>query len=96
MADIILEAQRRHETGSRPAGRLRAAGKIPGVLYGKGFPPVGVTVDHREVRNTFNHAENRTAEFSLVLDGVTHKVKIQEIQRDPVKGTAAHIDFITV
>ncbi len=96
MADITLEAQLRTDTGSRPAGRLRATGRIPGIVYGKGVEAFGVSLDHREVRNTFNHAENRLVEFSLVVDGVPHKVKIQDIQRDPVKGTAAHIDFRTV
>lgn len=96
MADITLAAQRRTETGSRPAGRLRAAGRIPGVVYGKGVEAFGVSLDHREVRNTFGHAETRAQAFTLMVDGVAHQVKIQEIQRDPLKGTAAHIDFVTV
>jgi large subunit ribosomal protein L25 len=96
MADITIEAERRTERGSGPAGRLRAAGKLPGVVYGKGFEPVSISVDHRTFRNTFNHVENQAEVISLVVDGVTHKVKIQDIARHPVKGTAAHVDFITV
>lgn len=96
MADITLEAQIRKESGSGPTGRLRAQGSLPGVVYGKGFAPVSISVDHRTFRNTFNHVENRSETISLVIDGVAHKVKIQDIQRNPVKGTAAHVDFITV
>jgi large subunit ribosomal protein L25 len=96
MADITIEAERRNERGSGPAGRLRVAGKLPGVVYGKGFPAVSISVDHRIFRNTFNHVENRSETLTLMLDGVAHKVKIQDIARHPVKGTAAHVDFITV
>jgi large subunit ribosomal protein L25 len=96
MADITIAAQSRNETGSGHAGRLRASGRIPGIVYGKGVEPYGVSVDHREFRNTFNHVENRSETISLMVDGVAKRVKIQEIQRDPVKGTAAHVDFIAV
>lgn len=96
MADITIEAQSRNETGSGPAGRLRESGRIPGVVYGTGVPAFGVSVDHRTFRNTFNHTENRSKTISLVVDGVAHEVTIQDIQRHPVKGTAAHVDFKTV
>jgi ribosomal protein L25 (general stress protein Ctc) len=48
------------------------------------------------VRNAFNDRTVRELPFTLVVDGVSHNVKIQDIQRDPVKGGAAHLDFIIV
>ncbi len=44
-----------------------------------------------------NRSEHSRHAYAVhVVDGTAHRVRIQEIQRDPVKGTAAHIDFITV
>jgi large subunit ribosomal protein L25 len=97
MAAITFNAELRTSTGSADAGRLRAAGKIPGVLYGKGIAePISLFVDHRELRNTFNDRAVRALPFTLVLDGVSREVKIQDIQRDPVRGSAAHVDFLVV
>jgi large subunit ribosomal protein L25 len=97
MADITFTAELRTSTGSADAGRLRASGKIPAVLYGKGITtPLSLFVDHRELRNTFNDRAVRELPFTLVIGGVSRAVKIQEIQRDPVRGSAAHVDFITV
>jgi len=96
MSDITLAAELRTATGSGPVGRLRAASRVPGVLYGKGAAPVSVSVDHRELRNTFNDRANREKTFTLVLEGKSHTVKIQDIQRDPVRNTALHVDFLLV
>ena len=97
MSDLTLAAERRDTTGSGPSGRLRNEGRIPAVLYGKGIDtPISITVDHREVRHAFQDKANRLLTFTLTVDGTPHQVKIQEIQRDPVRNTAAHIDFITV
>ena len=40
MAEIILQATPRPPQGTRPARRLRAEGKVPGVVYGLGGDPV--------------------------------------------------------
>jgi large subunit ribosomal protein L25 len=93
MSQITLQAELRTETGSGAAGRLRAAGRIPGVVYGKG-DPVHVTVDHHELRLAFPTMASRASDVSLVVDGTAHAVKLQEIQRDPVKGVAIHLDFV--
>ena len=44
MADTTLVAVRRPEQGSRPAGRLRREGQLPGIVYGLGADNVSVTV----------------------------------------------------
>jgi large subunit ribosomal protein L25 len=97
MSDITLTAERRTAAGSRAAGRLRAEGKLPAVVYGKGIDaPISVALDHREVRNAFQTSASRDETFTLVLDGANHTVKLHEIQRDPVRGGAAHLDLLVV
>lgn len=96
MADITLTANVRAQKGSRPVGRLRAAGKLPAVLYGKGMTPVALVLDHHDVSKALHDPASRLEELNLVVAGLTHRVKIQHIQRDPVRRTAAHIDFLAV
>ena len=50
MAEITLLAETGRPTGSRESGRLRAAGHIPGVIYGHGTAPIPVSVEGRELR----------------------------------------------
>ena len=40
-----LAASRRHETGKGAARRLRAAGQVPAILYGKDQEPVSLTLN---------------------------------------------------
>ena len=54
MSESTLVAETGRPTGSRASGRLRAAGKIPGVLYGHGLAPVSLAVDRRELRHALS------------------------------------------
>lgn len=94
MSQVTLQAELRAEMGSGHAGRLRADGKLPAVVYGKGTDPVHIVLDHHEVRLAFPTMASRANDVALVVGGATHAVKVQEIQRDPVKGVAIHIDFL--
>ena len=50
MADkVVLEATRRELTGKQ-VRQLRAAGEVPGILYGPGFEPVPLKVSWVELR----------------------------------------------
>ena len=96
MATITLHAEIRTEHGSRPSGRLRAAGKLPAVLYGKDIDPVSLVLDHHEVSIALPDTASREGELALVIGGTTHRVRLQAIQRDPVRRNAAHLDFVAV
>ena len=47
--ELKLVAERREGTGKGVARKLRAAGKIPAVLYGQGLETTPLTVDSREL-----------------------------------------------
>jgi large subunit ribosomal protein L25 len=96
MSDITLTAELRTELGSAAAGRLRVAGRLPAVVYGKGMEPVSITLDHHQVSLAFKTAASRAEEFTIVLNGASHKVRIQELQRDPVRRSARHLDLMVV
>ena len=96
MAEIALVAQVGRPTGSRAAGRLRAAGQIPGVIYGHGTNPTPVAVDGRALRNALMSDAGLNALLELDLDGTKHLAMARELQRDPVRHSVMHVDFVIV
>jgi large subunit ribosomal protein L25 len=96
MPDITLVAETGRPTGTRPAGRLRAAGKVPGVLYGHGMAPIALAVDRRELRHALTGAAGVNAVVQLRVDGTTHPTVVKDLQRHPVRHTVTHVDFIVV
>jgi large subunit ribosomal protein L25 len=96
MPEITLVAEPRHRTGSRPSGRLRAAGKVPGVIYGHGLDPIAVAVDARELRHALNTDAGVNALLNLQVDGTSHLTLARDLQRDPVRNVVVHVDFLVV
>ncbi len=96
MPESTLVAETGRPTGSRASGRLRAAGKIPGVLYGHGLAPVPLAVDRRELRHALSGPAGVNAVVQLKVGADTHPTVVKDLQRDPVRRTVTHIDFIVV
>ncbi|HZU71440.1 MAG TPA: 50S ribosomal protein L25 [Acidimicrobiales bacterium] len=93
MPEITIAADARPAAGTRASGRLRAAGKVPGVIYGHGTHPISVAVDGRELRGALSTDAGLNALLALKIDGTTHLTMAREIQRHPVRGTVLHVDF---
>ncbi|MBA3653106.1 MAG: 50S ribosomal protein L25 [Actinobacteria bacterium] len=93
MPEIALPVEIGRSTGSRPAGRLRAAGKIPAIVYGHGLSPVAVAVEGRALRAALMTEAGLNALMSVKLDGTEHLVMARDIQRDPVRHRVTHVDF---
>ena len=96
MAEITLVAEAPRPTGSRAAGRLRAAGQIPAVVYGHGHDPLAISVDGRALRSALSTDVGLNALLSLRIGKETQLALAREIQRHPVRGTYTHIDFQVV
>ena len=76
-------------------GKLRRQGVIPGIIHGKDFEPVHVQVDERAFELLYRKAHG-TALVNLKLDGKTVQVLIHAVQRDKLRGTALHIEFLKI
>jgi large subunit ribosomal protein L25 len=96
MAEITLVAEAPRPTGSRPAGRLRAAGRVPGVIYGHGRDPLPISVDGRALRAALTTPAGLNALLAVQVAGETHLTLAREIQRHPVRSTVTHVDFLIV
>jgi large subunit ribosomal protein L25 len=96
MPDISLVAEPGRGTGSRPSRRLRAEGKVPGVVYGQGNDPVAIAVDRRELRHALSGPSGVNAVINLQVDGSSKPTVVKSLQRDPVRRTVTHVDFLVV
>ena len=96
MADATLTADRRTAAGKRPAGRLRREGLVPAVVYGLHEENVSVTVSSRELTHILAGPSGVNTVITLKLDGKDQLALARQIQRNPVKGTLVHVDFIRI
>ncbi|HUZ19106.1 MAG TPA: 50S ribosomal protein L25 [Acidimicrobiales bacterium] len=96
MAEITLVAEPREESGTAVSRRLRAAGRIPGILYGHGVTPVPLSVDARALRSALTTEAGVNVLFELDVAGQRHLAVARELQRHPVRQTVAHVDFQVV
>ena len=82
--------------GTRSVRRLRATGKVPGVVYGLGADPINLTVDWRELRAALVTEQGLNAVIHLDIEGTTTPTLVKEMQRHPVRRNVLHVDFIRV
>lgn len=92
--DITVAADVRSSRGKNEAHRTRAAGKIPGVVYGASKDPVAVAVNPREITKITHSSTGFNTIFTLaIVDGESTPVMVVDQQLDPIKSTLLHVDF---
>jgi large subunit ribosomal protein L25 len=96
MAEITVAADPGRPTGSRAAGRLRAEGKVPGVVYGLGKDAVPVAIVWRDLRHALVGDAGLNALIDLHVGDGSELVMVKELQRHPVRRDVLHVDFLRV
>jgi large subunit ribosomal protein L25 len=96
MAEITLQADVGRPTGTRVSKRLRAAGRVPGVVYGLDSDPVPVDVDWRELRQVLTGEAGLNALIDLQFGGQKELSIVKALQRHPVHHTVTHVDFLLI
>lgn len=89
----IVHAEIRENFGKGFARRLRAAGKIPAVLYGHGTDPVHVALPGHQMLLLVRHAN---ALIELDIAGKPQLALVKDVQRDPVHQIIEHIDLVVI
>jgi large subunit ribosomal protein L25 len=94
MASATLEATTRDSRGKNEARRLRAAGKIPAVLYGGAGGAVPLSVDPKALSRILHSGSGVNSIISLDVQGqgVT-QVLVKEFLLEPIKHSMLHADF---
>jgi large subunit ribosomal protein L25 len=90
-----LEAKTRDRTGTRYTRRLRAAGRLPAVIYGHGTEPLSVSLDHGE---TIRHLTNGAHVVEVKLDDAKSKdtCLIKDLQFGWMGDNVIHMDLTRV
>jgi large subunit ribosomal protein L25 len=94
MADdnkVIAEA--RDSFGKGAARKIRAAGKIPAVIYGHGTDPQHVTLPAHQVGLILRKAN---AVLELDIAGKSQLALVKDVQKDPVLQIIEHLDLIVI
>lgn len=94
--DLTLTAEAGRTPGSRASGRLRAQGRVPGVVYGLGRDAVAVTVPWPELRRVLTTEAGFNALITLDVDGEQDLTIVKDLQRDPVRREVLHVDFLRI
>jgi large subunit ribosomal protein L25 len=99
VSETALVVSTREGTGKGAARKLRAAGRIPAVLYGRGRASLPVALDPRTLERIL-----RAGGLNTLLDisvegradlGPTVAL-VKELQRDPLRGVITHADLYQV
>ena len=94
MPEIVVATPRKGVFNKNAARRVRAAGKIPAVLYGPGHDPVAVEVDPKQIsRILLSETGHNTIIDVEVAGQPTAKAMIVDWQREPLKDRLIHIDL---
>jgi len=93
MAVISLSGTRRESVGKGGARKTRAAGRIPGILYGHGETPVPLSVGARDLQLALHHHHGGNPIVTLHLAGGEYTALIRDAQYDPVSRDVLHLDF---
>jgi large subunit ribosomal protein L25 len=92
--ELTLDAREAHGKANK---RLRRAGLVPGVVFGKGEESTPVQIDAKVFETLYRQA-GRTSVVNMHLPGKTGTTSgiIKSVQRNPLSGMAIHVDFFLV
>ncbi|RME22803.1 MAG: 50S ribosomal protein L25 [Deltaproteobacteria bacterium] len=97
MASVSLDATLRENTGKGGARKLRAAARLPAVVYRAGQPATPIAIDPAAVELAFKKTGNRNTLVELDIAGDRKRTcLVREAQRHPVTRQLQHIDFYEV
>lgn len=97
-SQVSLKVERREGTGKGVARKLRAAGKLPAVIYGGGGESVAVSLSAHQTEVLFRSISVDNTIVNLELEGEPAPVPslIRDIQTHPYRSMILHVDFLRV
>ncbi len=95
--DATLRAAIREGRGKGPARRMRAAGRVPAVVYGRGEEDRALSVDAHDLERLFARISVENTLIQLEIDGQPGtRVLVREVQVHPFRPEVLHVDFYQV
>ncbi len=87
---VVLTTEKRDTRGTRTARKLRAAGRVPGVVYGHKEETVSVSVGADDLLSAVRHGARVV---DLQSENDLQKAQIAELQWDHLGIEVLHVDF---
>ena len=94
MEKVVLKANKRSVVGKQVKA-LRREGKLPAVIYGRHGEPVNIELDARSAGRRLANATSSSL-ITIELDGKEIPTLVREKQRDFIRNSLLHVDFMTV
>ncbi len=89
-----ISVETREKTGTRYAERLRKAGRLPAVIYGKGQDPIHVSVDQTEMLDALH---NGAHVVDISVDGKSNDTcLVKDLQFGWLGDNLIHLDMTRV
>ncbi len=91
-----LAAETRSDMGKGVARKLRAAGKVPAVIYGHGETTRSLTLDAHELQLLFGKVHWENTLITLDIGGESVSTLVREVQKHAFKSDILHVDFYQI
>jgi len=88
----VIEVKKRDETGTLRMRRLRKAGRVPAIVYGRGLDCVHISIDSRDVDKLM-----KSGRHIVELGGdVSENTLVKEVQWDAFGTEVVHMDLARI
>src|SRR5690606_14264406 len=96
--NTTLGARPRSETGKSNNRKLRASGRVPAVLYGRGDESRPLSVDAHELERLFSRIHIESTLIDVTIEGERKPLKalVREVQRHSVRDEVTHVDLYMI
>ncbi len=90
----LIKAATRSKGGKGAARAERRAGRVPGIIYGDGKPPLPISLEYADLRHRIYAGRFLTTIHDVEVDGVKHRVIPRDFQLDAIHDLPLHVDFM--
>ncbi|MFZ0524838.1 MAG: 50S ribosomal protein L25/general stress protein Ctc, partial [Xanthobacteraceae bacterium] len=90
----LIKAAARSRAGKGAARAERRSGRVPGIIYGDGKPPLPISVDYADLHQRIYAGRFLTTIHDVEVEGVKHRVIPRDFQLDAIRDLPLHVDFM--
>jgi large subunit ribosomal protein L25 len=90
---LVLKAQKREQTGSKAAAKVRKQGRIPAIIYGHKKEPAAISLDAHNLVEGLHHGHRL---IDVQIGRKREKMLIKDLQYDYLGKDIIHVDLMRV
>lgn len=96
MESIALQVESRPRGSKGSVHALRRSGMLPAVVYGKDAGNILIQMPEKVLHSILAAHSTGSTLINLQLEGQSYPVMLREVQRNPIRQTIMHADFLQV